>query len=134
MKTQKFLKVVRLMTFTALLGIVSLTASAMTIHDENISAKTGGVENNMKESNEQPELEQWMISRDYWRVEVSSNMLETIVLEDWMTDRFEFQTIEQQEMDQVKSWMLDEEYFETREQRNLNVIEDWMLKQSYWKI
>ena len=84
MKTQKFLKVVRLMTFTALLGIVSLTASAITINDENIPAKTDGVENNMKE---------------------------TIALEDWMTDKQYFETREQKKLNVIEGWMIEQSYW-----------------------
>jgi len=113
MSTQKLLKGIRLMTFTAILGIFSLAASAVNTNDEDHSGNAGGLDNRMREKSEQVELEQWMVSTEYWKVQPYSNMLESISLESWMTDP---------------------QHFETREQRKLNAIEDWMVDQRYWKI
>ena len=156
MKTQKFIQIVRWMTLSTILGIFSLTVSAGMIQDENRSPITGGVDDGIKEANEQMELEQWMTNSDHWIVKTSTNMMEAIAMEDWMTetpfmvgpatfentiemepwmtDRYAFQTEEERELDQLESWMVSKEQFEIHEQSNLNAIEDWMVDEAFWKI
>ena len=108
----------RLMTFMTVFALISMTAHAeMThtemAHHENLTVVTGGGHNTSKEATVQLELEQWMVNDDYWRVASSANMMETLPLEEWMSDRTHFQT---------------------QEQRKLNAIEDWMVDNRFWNI
>jgi len=129
MKEQRFLKVVRLLTFTTILGIFSLTASAKMVNDESCTAGHGGVDSYTMET---IALEDWMTQTPF-KVRPTS-FANAIEMEPWMTDRDEFKTLEELELDELESWMLDKEHFEIREQRNLNAIEDWMVDQNFWKI
>jgi len=118
MTTKKLLSTMRLMTFMTVFALISMTAHAeMThtemAHHENLTVVTGGGHNTSKEATVQLELEQWMVNDDYWRVASSANMMETLPLEEWMSDRTHFQT---------------------QEQRKLNAIEDWMVDNRFWNI
>lgn len=111
MKTQKILNLARLMTFMTVFGIMSITAHAEMTHDEDPMVSPGGGPNSSVEATEQLEMEKWMVDDDFWRVEISGNMGETLPLEDWMTDQAHFQTREQRKLDAIEDWMVDTKFW-----------------------
>jgi hypothetical protein len=145
MKTQNVLKGIRLMTFIAVLGFISLSANAVDYSIELSKEGEGSSSTKAEAVTEASriELEEWMMDVNNFVVErdvvstldwvYTEEKESEIGIESWMihSDRF---GPNNSNLKEIETWMLDYQNFRVSTDNKMVDIEDWMTNPEFFKI